>query len=303
MRFLVQETLAPQCEARSPQDDPQPGALIQLRVLDPAMGSGHFLVEACRFLGARLYEACRRCDALAAEAEAAATLCADPSERATLEAHAQALRARVRVLPDPDDALERYLPSRAAEGVGGGVSRRIAEAICRRLVAVHCLYGVDKNPLALELAKLSLWIEAHAEGLPLTFLDHRLLVGDSLTGPFVEHLFRFPGRQTPFADDLFARDLRARLGEALAAALVHVADLEASVGVNLADLEHKRGARARLDAALAPFRLLAAAWAGGVMLGKQGCDDEAYLALAHQVSGVRFQGSGVRGQVGRVRML
>ncbi|MEI7769089.1 MAG: hypothetical protein WCI67_03820 [Chloroflexales bacterium] len=295
MRFLVQETLGPQCDERSPQADPRPGALIRIRVLDPAMGSGHFLVEACRFLGIRVYEACRRCDELATEAESAALRCSEPGERAALEARAQELRARVRDLPDPDDALERYLPSRAAEGAGEGVSRRIAEAICRRLAAVHCLYGVDKNPLAIELAKLSLWIEAHAEGLPLTFLDHRLVVGDSLTGPFVEHLFRFPGSQKPFADDLFARDLRARLGHSLSAALVHVADLEASVGVSLADLEHKRGARARLDAALAPFRLLAAAWAGGVMLGKGGCDDDEYARFARKVSGARFQVSGEDG--------
>ncbi|MBX0329655.1 hypothetical protein K2Z83_18450, partial [Oscillochloris sp. ZM17-4] len=269
-------------------------------MLDPAMGSGHFLVEACRFLGARLYEACRRCDELATEAEAAALRCPDPADRAGLEARAQELRGRVRDLPDPDDALERYLPSRAAEGAGEGVSRRIVEAICRRLAAVHCLYGVDKNPLAIELAKLSLWIEAHAEGLPLTFLDHRLVVGDSLTGPFVEHLFRFPGSQKPFANDMFASELRARLGHSLSAALVHVADLEASVGVSLADLEHKRGARARLDAALAPFRLLAAAWAGGVMLGKgNGCDDDAYAELArivayHDLAGSRNDLAGSR---------
>ena len=45
---------------------------------------------------------------------------------------------------------------------------------------MHCLYGVDSNRLAVELAKLSLWLESYAEGLPLTFLDHRLVQGDSL---------------------------------------------------------------------------------------------------------------------------
>ena len=55
-------------------------------------------------------------------------------------------------------------------------------AICRRLVAVHCLYGVDSNRLAIELAKVSLWLESYAEGLPLTFLDHRLVQGDSVLG-------------------------------------------------------------------------------------------------------------------------
>ena len=45
---------------------------------------------------------------------------------------------------------------------------------------LYCLYGVDKNPLAVELAKLALWLESHAEGMPLTFLDHRLVVAWNL---------------------------------------------------------------------------------------------------------------------------
>lgn len=77
---------------------------------------------------------------------------------------AQKYRQRVIDLPDPDDELLRYLPSRSVEGEESGVSQRRAEALCRRLIAVHCLYGVDKNPLAVELAKLALWLESHAEG-------------------------------------------------------------------------------------------------------------------------------------------
>ena len=69
VRFLVQETLGPQVEECSPQDDPQPVEILKLKVLDPAMGSGHFLVEACRFLGDKLYEACRLCDEKAGAAE------------------------------------------------------------------------------------------------------------------------------------------------------------------------------------------------------------------------------------------
>jgi hypothetical protein len=52
---------------------------------------------------------------------------------------------------------------------------------------------VDKNPLAVELAKISLWLVSHAEGMPLTFLDHRLVLGDSLTGPFFEQLLTYTG--------------------------------------------------------------------------------------------------------------
>ncbi|OQA94640.1 MAG: putative type I restriction enzymeP M protein [Chloroflexi bacterium ADurb.Bin222] len=53
-----------------------------------------------------------------------------------------------------------------------------------RDVVAHCIYGVDKNPLAVELARVALWLESHAEGKPLTFLEHRLKCGDSLVGVF-----------------------------------------------------------------------------------------------------------------------
>ncbi len=84
-------------------------------------------------------------------------------------------------------------------------------ALCRRLVAVHCLYGVDSNRLAVELAKLSLWLESYAEGLPLTFLDHRLVHGDSISGPFFASLATLPVSRVAL-DPLLAQDVRARLG-------------------------------------------------------------------------------------------
>lgn len=270
VRFLVQETLGPQVEERSPRDDPRPGEILKLKVLDPAMGSGHFLVEACRFLGDKLYEACRLCDELASTQEEG-----DPERAAEL-------RARIERLPDPNDELVAYLPSRVPEGAESGVSQRKAEAIARRLVAVHCLYGVDKNPLAVELAKLSLWLESYAEGLPLTFLDHRLVCGDSLTGPFFHHLLTLPGSGKPI-DDLFAQGLTRQLTATLQEALAHVRELEKGVGKDVAEVESKRAAKARLDAALAPFELLARAWSGGVMLG-EGCDDAAYQALVGTIS-------------------
>jgi hypothetical protein len=69
VRFLVQETLGPQVHERSPQEDPRPGEILKLKVLDSSMGSGHFLVEADRFLGEKLYEACRLCDEKALDLE------------------------------------------------------------------------------------------------------------------------------------------------------------------------------------------------------------------------------------------
>ena len=72
VRFLVRNTLGDMVCSRSPDDDPDPAAILALKVVDPATGSGHFLVEACRFLGEALYAACRLCDTQAAAAEAAA---------------------------------------------------------------------------------------------------------------------------------------------------------------------------------------------------------------------------------------
>lgn len=107
-----------------------PGDVLDLKVCDPAAGSGAFLVEACRQLGARLVEAWERW----------------PAQRPTIPA-------------DEDDLLH-----------------------AKRLVAQHCLRGVDRNPLALDLAKLSLWLETLASAHEFTFLDHVLRAGDSLVG-------------------------------------------------------------------------------------------------------------------------
>jgi hypothetical protein len=281
VRFLVRETLAPQIRARSPDENPNPCAILSLKVVDPAAGSGHFLVEACRFLGEALYAACRLCDEQA-EAAGHAAATARPDERVSLLARADALRARIAALPDPDGTLLAYLPSRASEGGESGVSQSRALAVCRRLVAVHCLYGVDRNMLAVELAKLSLWLESYGEGLPLTFLDHRLVQGDSLAGPFLVQLATLPIGGKPL-DPLLALGVAARLGAAVHTALSEVRALEATVGMDAADLVLKEAAKARLDATLTPLRHLARAWSGAVMLAPREGNDE-WLLLARAVA-------------------
>jgi hypothetical protein len=277
VRFLVQETLGPQVSERSPRDDPNPAAILELNVLDPAMGSGHFLVEACRFLGEALYEACRLCDEHALEAQRKSETTKKPEIRAESAERAHVLWKRVEDLPDPENELLAYLPSRILDGEESGLSQRKALALCRRLVAVHCLYGVDKNPLAVELARVSLWLESYAEGLPLTFLEHRLICGDSLTGPFFEHLLTFPGTGKP-VEQLHSQGIGQRLRTVLSDALSHVRELEASIGKDVADLELKRIAKEKLDGALAPLRELAALWSGGVMVGEDS-DEVGYERL------------------------
>src|SRR6266508_993955 len=113
--------------------------ILSLQVCDMAMGSGAFLVQACRYLAERL---------------------------------AEAAEARTRG-GSPDSQLNTLFGLHDAE-------ERLAWA--RRLVADRCLYGVDKNPLAVEMAKLSLWLITLQKDRPFSFLDHALRAGDSLLG-------------------------------------------------------------------------------------------------------------------------
>ncbi|HET8997369.1 MAG TPA: hypothetical protein VFN42_11950, partial [Acetobacteraceae bacterium] len=280
VRYLVRETLLPQVRQRSPDDDPNPAAILALKLVDPAMGSGHFLVEACRFLGDALYAACRLCDELAAAADAAADR-AQGEKQGKLRQRAAALRARLAALPDPGGILCAYLPNHSCDA-DGGFSGPHAVAYCRRLIAVHCLYGVDRNVLAIELAKLSLWLESYAEGLPLTFLDHRLLHGDSIGAPFFADLAALPVGATPLLG-VVTFGIQERLDAATGRARREIRTLEASVGRDAADMVLKQTAKQRLDHILQPLRLLARAWSGAAALGRPECD-AAWLDLARHVA-------------------
>jgi len=110
-------------------EPPTPEAILDLKVCDPAMGSGAFLVEACRQLGDALLDAWRAHDTAPA------------------------------MVAGDDEVV-----------------------VARRLIAQRCLYGVDRNPMAVDLAKVSLWLATLAKEHPLTFVDHALRHGDSLVG-------------------------------------------------------------------------------------------------------------------------
>lgn len=151
---IVEETLTPLVYDGPAKGAPRaewklhtPEQLLDLKVCDPAMGSGAFLVQACRFLSARLVEAW-------AIEEAAG-----------------------RVV---DLTGQVHEPRTSVESMPPGVEARAENA--RRIVAERCLYGVDLNPQAVELAKLSLWLVTLSKGRPFGFLDHNLRRGDSLLG-------------------------------------------------------------------------------------------------------------------------
>ena len=124
---IVADALRPLFDRLGPS--PAPDRILDLTILDPAMGSGAFLVEACRQLARKLVDA--------------------------WHAHG----GPPAIPPDEDELLH-----------------------ARRLVARHCLYGVDKNAMAVDLARLSLWLVTFAKDHEFTFVDHALLHGDSLTG-------------------------------------------------------------------------------------------------------------------------
>ena len=128
---IVRHTLAPVLARLRGEDGraPTPAEILDLKVCDPAMGSGAFLVETCRQLADALIEA--------------------------WGAHGE----MPIIPPDEDEVIH-----------------------ARRLVAQRCLHGIDRNPMAVDLAKVSLWLSTLARDHPLTFVDHAFRHGDSLVG-------------------------------------------------------------------------------------------------------------------------
>ena len=135
-------------------------AVLDLKVLDPAMGSGHFLVTAVDFLS----------DYVADLIEYV------PAVPEWLDDYASPLVDRVASIRR--DILRRAKESRWVIDE----AQLTDQAIIRRMVLKRCIYGVDKNPLTVELAKVSLWLHSFTVGAPLSFLDHHLRCGDSLIG-------------------------------------------------------------------------------------------------------------------------
>lgn len=142
---------------------PRPEQVLDLKVCDPAMGSGAFLVEACRQLGDVLIEAWR--------------------------VHG----GRPAIPADEDEIV-----------------------FARRLVVQRCLYGVDRNPMAVDLAKVSLWLVTLARDHALTFLDHALRHGDSLVGLTRRQIeaFHWDGGAPAFQEGLQAMHVREHVARA-----------------------------------------------------------------------------------------
>ena len=134
--------------------------LLDLKVCDPAMGSGHFLVNLVDYLADRVITAM-------AEAEA------------SVDGYISPLTERI-------DGIRNTIMANAKDrGWTIDADQLDDRHIVRRMVLKRCVYGVDKNPMAVELAKVALWLHTFTVGAPLSFLDHHLRCGDSLFGSWV----------------------------------------------------------------------------------------------------------------------
>lgn len=186
VNLIIRETLEPLIEARlnsfrekaeelaaSDQDegrklgilrrlDPAE-RLLDLKICDPAMGSGHFLVSLVDFMADQVITAMAETETMVEWADYISPL-ADRIEgiRNTILGNAEERSWTV----DPEQLDDRH--------------------IIRRMVLKRCVYGVDKNQMAVELAKVALWLHSFTVGAPLSFLDHHLRCGDSLFGSWVK---------------------------------------------------------------------------------------------------------------------
>ena len=149
--------LKPQLKRADPAEK-----LLELKVCDPAMGSGHFLVNLVDYLADRVITAMAEAEAL-------------------VDDYISPLTERI-------DVIRNTIMGNAEErGWTIDTEQLDDRHIVRRMVLKRCVYGVDKNPMAVELAKVSLWLHTFTVGAPLSFLDHHLRCGDSLFGSWVRN--------------------------------------------------------------------------------------------------------------------
>ncbi len=136
--------------------------LLELRIVDPAMGSGHFLVSLVDWLSDKVVTAIEDAAALAGVGYSSPLTPRLASIRGDILAEAKAHQWPV----DEGQLGDRHL--------------------VRRMVLKRCVYGVDLNPMAVELAKVALWLHSFTVGAPLSYLDHHLRCGDSVLGLWVQ---------------------------------------------------------------------------------------------------------------------
>lgn len=216
--------------------------LLDLKICDPAMGSGAFLVQVCRWLSERLVEAW-------VETE---------KQGKAITSQGEIVEAIGSQEPMRNNAEERLLTA-------------------RRLIAERCLYGVDVNPLAVELAKLSIWLVTLAKGRPFGFLDHNLRSGDSLLGiqslEQLHYLDMKPGKGS--AKKLFA----SKMDQAVEQATVLRSDLRNRPIQDIRDVEAMAGLDGQARGVLRLPEVIADAFVGEVLAASGNHVDTTALSI------------------------
>lgn len=147
-----------------------PEVILNLKICDPACGSGTFPLAALRFLTEALYRSLQHHGRIREHAGRAVLSLINKGEGRLRQLSEEALPCR------PED--EQF--------------EQMTRAILRRYVVERCIYGVDLDPLAVELCRLSLWIATLDRRLPFTFLDHKIKPGNALVGAWFDQFLHYP---------------------------------------------------------------------------------------------------------------
>jgi hypothetical protein len=246
VKYIVEKTLGPllaeieqRADVKAGKENAFAGEVLKLNICDPAMGSGHFLVEATIYLA---------------------------------------------------DHIVYHPTTRFQAEFSKGVSQEETEmAYWRRRVVESCIYGVDLNPLAVELAKLSLWLTTISSDQPLNFLDHHLHCGNSLVGAKLDDLGdlletrKWVLKEVAQARLVLGLNLKQAVSNAIQT--IHKIEDEPSDSVGAVKGKEFRWQRDVLPA-LAPYKAIADLWTAtwfGFAL-----DQETYTASANRILRVGY---------------
>lgn len=152
-----------------------PEAILALKVCDPACGSGSFPLAALRFLTEAVYQSVQHHQRLAGDpGRSLREILGLPTGPAAENGNEPLREEKLPCRPEDDRFEERF------------------KAILRRYVVERCIYGVDLDPLAVELCRLALWIETMDRELPFSFLDHKFKCGNALVGCWFDRFRHYP---------------------------------------------------------------------------------------------------------------
>jgi hypothetical protein len=223
-------------------------AILELRVCDPAMGSGHFPVSLIDYLAGAVF-----------------TAIGTAAVAVTWTEYQSPIVQRLATIRD------RIVAEATANGWTVRDEQLTDANLVKRMVLKRCVYGVDKNPMAVELAKVALWLHTFTTGAPLSFLDHHLKCGDSLFGEKVGRVL----------DELSKRGALL-ISDAVRKAEAEVADMETVenyTDAEVAEVKASASAYAHVEEGTAPLKRFLDFWQAIKWLDLSDADQRAIAAL------------------------